>query len=153
MNWPINLQDAGRILANSIGLGNAGNININTGSLLISSGSSIQNNAIGSGNAGDVRINAAGDVVIDGETNRFIGIATGSLTSAAGRAGNISINADSLLMNGGFLSSSAAGQSGSGDITINTRDRVLISNEGQITINLATIVNASANAQNSLSAR
>jgi filamentous hemagglutinin family protein len=82
------------------GEGNAGNINIATGSLNLIDGALINASAFGFGNVGSIRINALKDVKIANST-----ILNGIENGGVGNGGKIEIVADSLsLQDGGRLS-------------------------------------------------
>jgi filamentous hemagglutinin family protein len=89
------------------GIGNAGNININTGSLFVINGGSLLSRTENQGNAGNITIQARDSVVVDGASAQnfidkdqglSIGVGSSEITSsveknARGNAGNILINA------------------------------------------------------------
>ena len=81
--------------------GNAGNIEVKTGSLFLTNGGNISAALLGEGSAdeiksaGDITINARDTVKIDGE---FSGLTT-SLLNGAGESGNIEIETKSLSYN------------------------------------------------------
>lgn len=123
----INLDElliASDVLEGSIG--NAGNINITTGTLSLTNGAEVGAATFGQGNAGDVTITANDAVSFDGVSNGFAsGAFSGVLLGAIGQGGNVSITTDTLsLTNSGRVSVSTFGQGNAGDITITARDRV-----------------------------
>jgi filamentous hemagglutinin family protein len=119
-------------------VGNAGDINIEAGSLSLIDGAQLQ--AIGGqGNAGNVIINVRDDVLISGadssgEYNSSIYTSIGE--GATGNGGNIIIEARTLTLTGsGFLDAgvfsldagaSSPGQSKAGNIILNVRDTVTV---------------------------
>ncbi|UBF29120.1 S-layer family protein [Kovacikia minuta CCNUW1] len=122
--------------------GNSGGINITTGSLFLTNGSSMYTNTFGQGNAGSVKINARDRVSLDGEytTTVTIGgriVPLGYNTStiyttvnagAVGQGGDVSISTGSLfLTNGGVVNTSTEGRGNAGRVFINARDSVQIS--------------------------
>ena len=133
------------------GVGNAGDINITTGSLSLTNGSILQSITNGQGNTGSVNINARDTVSFDDSTidpvNRGVGnigdinITTGSLsltngasvnsfTSGQGNAGSVNINARdtvSFTRNSG-LASYTAGQGNAGSVNINAYNTVSFDN-------------------------
>ncbi|HAA33200.1 MAG TPA: hypothetical protein DCE56_42620, partial [Cyanobacteria bacterium UBA8553] len=120
------------------GVGNAGEINIQAGSLSLLDGAQLQ--AIGGqGNAGNVIINVRDDVLISGadssgQYNSSIYTSIGE--GATGNGGNIEIEAQTLtLTDSGFLDAgifsldadvSSQGQSKAGNITLNVRDTITV---------------------------
>ncbi|MEJ6483364.1 S-layer family protein [Nostoc punctiforme UO1] len=102
--------------------GNAGDINITTGTLTLQNAGQINANLYGQGNAGNVNINALGAVTITGQKddlNSSIGSAV--LTEATGNGGNINIKSSSFtLSNGAYLNTDILGQGNAGNIQITT---------------------------------
>ncbi len=106
--------------------GNAGNIDIKTGSLFLTNSGQIDTAALGQENAdnitnaGNITINAR-DIKIDGDNS---GLFT-ELSSGKGKAGDIEIATNSLsVTNGAYLFSLTNGQGNAGNMTINARDRI-----------------------------
>lgn len=119
--------------------GNAGNIDIITGSLSVTNGAQINSFTRGRGNAGNITIQARDAVTFDG-VNISNGFPSGSLNNVAtggiGNGGNINIAAGSLsITNGGNLqvavreaSDALSGGKGiAGTLNINVRDALTIS--------------------------
>jgi filamentous hemagglutinin family protein len=104
--------------------GKAGDITINTGSLLLTQGGQIRADSDGLGSAGNVFITARDAIVIDGASSgTSSGIASTLEATGAGQAGNITLNARSLsVSNGAIVSAGTAGAGQGGTITINTTD-------------------------------
>jgi len=125
-------QVFGGIVSGSDGEGNAGNININTGNLTIQHGGPITSASVrdGTGIAGDITINASQTVNLSGKesvleaTGTSLGkagnltIKTGQMnvTNGAqvtvnnpeGQAGNLTIEANNLFLDRGFLTAETA---------------------------------------------
>jgi filamentous hemagglutinin family protein len=122
-----------RVFENSIGDG--GNINIQTGSLILREGSIVSNSTYGNGNAGNVTINASDNISADGFGNE--GIPSGvfgnvSLENAVGNAGEIKINTSNLtLTNGGVVNSVTFGEGNTGKVTINASDSIFVNGEAE----------------------
>jgi filamentous hemagglutinin family protein len=153
------LKDAGQILSQTGqgGIGNGGDIKIDTGSLEITNSSFILADSKGQGNSGDINIKASGKVLLTGfqPENPFPSQIVNQLTDPAkGQAGDITIDAHELIMQDvSFISSSnGSGTEGaSGNIDINV-DRLQLtenalinaftnnnSDAGIITINAQTL--------------
>jgi filamentous hemagglutinin family protein len=110
----------------STGVGNAGNINITTGSLALTS-FSIQSHTSGRGSAGNVNINARDTVSF----NDFSSVYTGVRGGGIGNAGDINVTTGALSLTNGELVSFQSGSSNAGNININARDTVsLTQNSG-----------------------
>ncbi|MEH1923234.1 two-partner secretion domain-containing protein, partial [Nostoc sp.] len=103
-----------------IGVGNAGNINITTGSLYLNYGSEIAVGTSGQGNAGSVNINARDRVLLDGTLiDNYVS------SDGIGNVGGINISTGSLyLTNGATLYSNTSGHGNLGSVNINARDLV-----------------------------
>ncbi|WP_258556180.1 hypothetical protein, partial [Fischerella thermalis] len=80
--------------------GNAGNIDITTGSLFVSDGGQLNSNTYSTGNAGNVTINAPNGIVSFDGTDKILGFPSAAFSSveagSTGTGGNIIINANSL---------------------------------------------------------
>ena len=131
----------GTVISTNVGsgsVGNAGEINIQAGSLSLIDGAQLQ--AIGGqGNAGNVIINVRDDVLISGadssgQYNSSIYTSIGE--GATGNGGNINIQARTLtLTDYGFLDAgvfsvdgtvSSQGQGNAGNIILNVRDTITV---------------------------
>ncbi|MEH2264831.1 two-partner secretion domain-containing protein [Nostoc sp.] len=117
--------------------GNAGNIQIETGSLFLTNGGRISSSHLeGKGNGGNITINARDTVKIDGVV-KDVTLSTGqvdissglfsSLLSGEGKGGDIEITTGSLsVTNGAVIAGSTGGQGNGGNITIKARDTVTL---------------------------
>jgi filamentous hemagglutinin family protein len=91
--------------------GNAGNIQVTTGRLLIESGGTIAVGNPGSGDSGSLTIDAGSVTLRGGTLNAAI---------ASGKKGNIAINTNVLLLrDGSKIITNASSQANGGDISIN----------------------------------
>uniref|UniRef100_UPI00096351FF beta strand repeat-containing protein n=1 Tax=Scytonema sp. HK-05 TaxID=1137095 RepID=UPI00096351FF len=140
-------------LTRSTGIGNAGDINVATGSLSLTNNANLTSFTTGQGNAGSVNINARDTVSLRGRAgllsytagqgnagsvniNAYNTISLDNSTvynivvSGIGKPGGINITTGSLsLTNGAQLFSVALGQGNAGSVNINARDRVSIDGE------------------------
>ena len=119
-------------VASSKALGNAGSVNIFTGSLYLTNGGFIDASTLGQGNAGSVNIIARDSITIDGEDlSGFTSGVTSQITpTAEGNSGGVTITAGSLaLTNGGRIDSSTFGQGNAGSVNIIARDSIIIDGE------------------------
>jgi filamentous hemagglutinin family protein len=117
--------------------GNAGKIDINTGSLSVTHGAQIGSFVGGIGNAGNITINAKDAVAFDGvDSNGFSsGIFTAVVSGGIGNGGSVNINAGSLSLTNGAqvdtlvrsATNSLPGATGlGGNVNINVRDAFTI---------------------------
>ncbi|NER25331.1 MAG: filamentous hemagglutinin N-terminal domain-containing protein [Symploca sp. SIO1C2] len=142
------LMDEGTDMStNTGGAGNAGIITIDAEEVLLRGNSEFASNARSNstGNAGEIRLNVRSSLTLDNSN-----IGTGS--QGEGKAGNISITSQNLLLNQGAITAEST-QAGGGDITIDAnnirlRNSSLISSSvfdgtgggGTITINSSTFL-------------
>jgi filamentous hemagglutinin family protein len=149
----------------SQGRGNAGITQIKTGSLSLINGSQIDSSSAGKGNAGKISIQASGAVELIGERDNRIFITSGIGKGSVGDGGDISIIAQSLLLKNGILRSNISGleqpsgvpgQGNAGNISLDIQDAISITgfgsglnaslgftakgNAGNITINAGSLV-------------
>ncbi|GAP94799.1 two-partner secretion domain-containing protein [Leptolyngbya sp. NIES-2104] len=114
------------------GTGNAGNINITTGTLSLTNGVQVFAVTVGQGNAGNITITARDRVSFDGEDSD--GVPSGAFNQVApgaiGQGGNISITTGTLsLTNGAQVAAVTFGQGNAGTIAITARDRMSFDGE------------------------
>ncbi|AVH64076.1 hypothetical protein CDG77_29490 [Nostoc sp. 'Peltigera membranacea cyanobiont' 213] len=115
--------------------GNAGDINIATGTLTLSNSGQINANLYGQGNGGNVNINAQGDISFrNSKPGEFNGISLKVVEGAIGNGANLTINTSSLEINDGYeIQGSTRGKGNSGNIIINARNNIsLDGNDGNI---------------------
>ncbi|NEP00484.1 MAG: filamentous hemagglutinin N-terminal domain-containing protein [Symploca sp. SIO2E9] len=107
------------------GVGIAGDINIDTGSLFVTNGAQLQSLTRGRGDAGDITINARDTVSFDGVSNSNPSAAFSTVEQGTGRGGKVNINTGSLAVtDGARIVVSTVGLGNAGDIIINARDTV-----------------------------
>ena len=112
--------------------GKAGNLEINTGLLDVTSGGRITSDILGTGDGGNITITATESVIIDGEKdNGFSSRISSNINSdAQGKAGNLEITTSSLnVTNGGLIVSKVRGIGDGGDITITEAESVVVDGE------------------------
>ncbi|MEH1934519.1 MAG: filamentous hemagglutinin N-terminal domain-containing protein [Nostoc sp.] len=127
--------------------GQAGDINIATGTLTLSDGGYINANLYGQGNAGNVNINALGDISFRNSTpDELTGISSQVVKGAIGNGGNVTINSKSLEINDGSeIDGGTSGKGNSGNIIINARNNIsLDGNDGNIFSRIINSVQSTA---------
>jgi filamentous hemagglutinin family protein len=110
------------------GIGKGGDINITTGSFSVSNGAQLVADTRGIGNAGNIIIDARDTVFLNGISSDGFASALGTSVGreAVGNGGDIKINASSLsVTNSAVLFASTAGSGNAGRIRIQTQDRVI----------------------------
>lgn len=100
------------LLMPSIGTGSAGNLTINTRSLIARNGVLFLTATLASGNGGNLTINATNSVEINQSA-----LITGTRT--IGNAGDLEINTPQLIINQGLVATSSFGTGQSGNMKIN----------------------------------
>lgn len=137
------LLNGGEVSSASITSGNAGNVSIKAGSLSIDGGDNTEvtgihtNSFIGTGISGNVSIEVAGEMEL--WRGAIINSGTGSEFGGAGKAGNISVKAGSLVIHGfwsgvstGISSNADGGAGDAGQISINVAGEMLIAGRGTV---------------------
>ena len=110
--------------------GNAKDILIEAGRLILKDGGQVSAIVNGKGNGGLIDITAKDSIIIDGETpeNSPSAVVSAVNLNGVGNAGEVNITTGSLsLTNGGRVSATALGQGNGGDVTINATESIFIS--------------------------
>ena len=164
------------------GVGNAGGVVINTGSLFLNDGAQVNANTIGTGNAGPIQITASDAISLAGENSLPQPLPSAILSqvqaTATGNSGGIQLQTGSLFLNDGTtVTTTTAGQGNAGPITIVARNILALAGEnsngdpsailsvlqptavnataagnidinaGSLVLNPGTVINASTNGQ------
>jgi filamentous hemagglutinin family protein len=138
----VTLSGSSQITNATQGTGNAGNLRIDTGKLVVRDGARIQTVTQSNGKAGDLTINAKDSVELIGTSSN--GRLTSGLISQSARlrgvagngdAGNIAINTDKLIVrDGAFISTATVGNGKAGNLNVVASDSVTISGTGNTVI-------------------
>ncbi len=113
-------------------MGDAGGINISTGSMTLTNGGRVSASTFGQGNAGSINITASDKIMIDGENSESDsnGVFTQVILGAVGNGGGVTINTGSMTVtNGGRISAGNFGQGNAGSINITASDSITIDGE------------------------
>jgi filamentous hemagglutinin family protein len=128
------------VISGTANTGNAGNLTIDTGRLLIQGGAQASVSTINAGNAGDLNVRASsielsGTSLENPKPNDIVGrslLTTAVGEGSTGKGGNITVNTNSLTINdGAALTASTSGQKDAGDITLSA-NTLSILNDGQL---------------------
>ena len=112
------------------GMGNAGNINITAGSLVVQNSADIIAQTKAEGDAGDINIDVEETISLDGDSTLIL---TQVSDNGMGNAGNINITAGSLVVqNLADINAQTKAQGNAGDIIITTNDSISLENNGEI---------------------
>jgi large exoprotein involved in heme utilization and adhesion len=110
--------------------GKAGDVMINTGSLLVQDGAMVTTNAFGEGNGGNLTVNASQDVQLLGTNGFLSGLFALSGQDSKGNAGDVTINTATLLVqDGAKVNANTSGQGEGGTLTINASQEVQLLGE------------------------
>ena len=114
------------------GIGNAGSIVVNTSSLELLNGGSIDATTFGQGDAGAVEVTVTGDITASGEnSDGFLsGITSGVDTGATGDSGGVRITTTNLnLTAGGRVDATTFGQGDAGAVEVTATGDITASGE------------------------
>jgi filamentous hemagglutinin family protein len=120
------------------GTGDAGNIKIATGNLIVQQGASINSQTTNNGRAGNLEINASEFVEVSGATSLLVSKLTTTnqaLFEAEGleKAGNLVITTPKLTVSDrAQITASTSGKGDAGDIIVNEANDISLTNGGQI---------------------
>ncbi|MBE9038254.1 two-partner secretion domain-containing protein [aff. Roholtiella sp. LEGE 12411] len=132
--------------ASTFNSGDAGNIELSTGRLIIKGGGALTSSTFGTGTGGNVTANAFDFISVTGYAPIiFQQSIIGTTTLNTGKAGNLRVNTSKLIVrNGGRVDASTLASGDSGSVTINASKSVDISGAipGSKT---PSLVNSSAN--------
>ena len=118
------------------GTGNAGTLEIVTGSLNVTNDSFIDSSTSGIGNAGLITITAAESVSITGASDGDSSDINNSVFNlGVGNGNDIIINTPSLFLSNGDISTATTGQGNAGNLQINASDSVTLTNGSSLFTN------------------
>ena len=105
--------------------GDAGNLTINTGQLIIRDGAKVSSETYGEGRGGDLTINASRSVELTNTTPDGVSGGLFTATLGTGNAGNLTINTGQLIVRDGSQAvSGTAGQGRGGNLSVNAEQSV-----------------------------
>ncbi|MFN6528071.1 S-layer family protein [Nostoc sp. ChiSLP03a] len=122
------LQDRAFLSTLTLGKGKGGNLNISTGTLLVQSGGAILSESFGAGNAGDLTVNATDTVQMIGTSADNDRVSSRlSANGSNGAAGNLTISTRELLVqNGARVVAQTSGKGKGGNLTVDAQDVQII---------------------------
>ncbi|MEH2195238.1 MAG: filamentous hemagglutinin N-terminal domain-containing protein, partial [Nostoc sp.] len=116
------------ISASGLGSGDAGNLNIKTGSLSIRDGAFVSTNISSQGKGGNLAVNADRSVELIGSSTdgRFpSSLLSSTNAGSTGDAGNLTVTTKDLLLQGGVVNAGTFGAGKGGNLIINTQDALV----------------------------
>ncbi|MEA5605526.1 hypothetical protein [Nostoc sp. UHCC 0252] len=128
------------VATSTSGLGNAGNITINSSSLLLQHGAQLVASTREQGNADTIKVNTTDLFSISGSSSNINSGLFVDFQSSTGTAGDIIITSPRVILdnNSGLNTESSLGNGG--NISNNSTDVISIGNGGNISINTPTIL-------------
>ncbi|NEQ02296.1 MULTISPECIES: filamentous hemagglutinin N-terminal domain-containing protein [unclassified Moorena] len=126
-------QFASGLFTRTLGIGNAGELNITTGQLMVSEGAVVSASTFGEGDGGDLTVNANSTVKVIGTSadGRLVsGLSTQANSRATGNAGDLTIATGELIVSDGAqVSAGTSGEGDGGDLTVNASESVQLSSD------------------------
>ncbi|NEO69791.1 filamentous hemagglutinin N-terminal domain-containing protein [Moorena sp. SIO3H5] len=122
----VNGDSSSGLLNETEGKGNAGNVSITTGQLMVSDGAVVSAITRGEGDGGNLTVDASESVQLIGTSadGRFLSRLT-TQTSGTGKTGDVSITTRELIVSdGAFVSASTVGEGDSGNLTVDASESV-----------------------------
>ncbi|MBD2199643.1 MULTISPECIES: beta strand repeat-containing protein [Calothrix] len=105
--------------------GNAGNLTIETQDLFVRDGAQVSTATFGAGNGGNLTVNASGSVEIIGASANVLFNSRLSTQGLTGNAGDLTINAQNLLVrDGGQVDAATFDRGKGGNLTVNVTGKV-----------------------------
>ncbi|BAY80075.1 filamentous hemagglutinin family outer membrane protein (plasmid) [Nostoc linckia NIES-25] len=135
----------------TIGMGQAGNITISTGQLLLKDGAQIKSQNLSSGQAGDIFVKASESISANGFNPANPSVMTSILTSSAGsgKAGNVTLSTQKLTVaNGASIGSTALVTGNSGDVQIDASEFIDVSGINNVTFLPTTVASSTVGSGN-----
>ncbi|NEO73060.1 filamentous hemagglutinin N-terminal domain-containing protein, partial [Moorena sp. SIO3H5] len=110
--------------------GNAEDVSINTGELIVSDGAVVSADTFGLGDGGNLTVNGSSTIELMGTTpdSEFTsGLFSGASTGSTGNAGDLSITTGELIVSdGGFVSAGTRGLGDGGTLSVNAEETVKV---------------------------
>lgn len=127
------------IVSAAYSFGSAGNVTVSTGRLTAIKGGYVLSTTSGktstSGNGGDVVVNGTDFVKLIGVSPTFAPSLLGTTTFGAGKAGNLAVNTQNLVIqNGGRIDSATVATGDAGNVTVNASNSIEVSQGKRILI-------------------
>ena len=117
---------AARVLQEATG--NAGDVSITTGELIVSDGAQVSASTLSEGDGGTLSVNASSRIELIGTTpdgESFSGLFAEASTGSTGNAGDVSINTGELIVSDGAeVSASTLSEGDGGTLSVNASSRI-----------------------------
>jgi filamentous hemagglutinin family protein len=130
------------LVTSARGTGTAGDISVNSDSLLVSDGAALSSVTFGSGSSGEVRINTS-TTIVRGDNPAGLYSNISSITNGTGSAKTLILDTQKLqLLDGGVVAGTSFFIGNGGDIQVNATESIQISGRSQVnqsSINSSTL--------------
>jgi large exoprotein involved in heme utilization and adhesion len=134
------------IFSLTVGSGNAGNIFLETGSLVVQDGGLFFSSTASEGNGGRIDINALSIKVLGFNPANGMPSTISAATGGAGNGGDIVLNTKLLeILDGGRIDSSTLANGAAGTIEIDASDAIVIAGRGQNALAPSQIISSGSN--------
>ncbi|MEO0839666.1 MAG: filamentous hemagglutinin N-terminal domain-containing protein [Cyanobacteria bacterium J06643_5] len=136
---------SGGIFSNSLSFGSGGDIYVSTDKLTATNGGTISSVTFGLGSGGNIDVNAKSISLTGYNPNTFIpsSLSAGTIGIGEAAAGSLTVNTGSLVVkDGGRVDSSTFASGAAGSITINAKDFVEVSGTVPGTVNPSLIISS-----------
>ncbi|MEH1940482.1 MAG: S-layer family protein [Nostoc sp.] len=140
-----------QLTSNTIGVGQAGDITISTGQLLVRDGAQIKSQSLSSGQGGNIVVKASESISVSGFNPANPSATTSILTSSAGsgKAGNITFSTQKFTAaNGAAIGSTTLRTGDSGNVQIDASDSIDVSGINKVTFLPTTVASSTVGSGN-----
>jgi large exoprotein involved in heme utilization and adhesion len=124
----ITLEDGSGLVVGTSGSGDAGSVDIETGSLSLTNSSVIGAATTGTGNAGDIQIKAANSITLEDGSGLAVG------TSGSGDAGSVDIDTGSLSLTNSSVIGATFGTGNAGSVQIKAANSITLGNDSLLSV-------------------
>jgi filamentous hemagglutinin family protein len=114
----IEIRSDSKISSSTFGPGNAGEVVMTANTIELGDGGLIRSSTQGSGKAGEMTVTAGHLQVDDAGSGMFTGVDSRAGEGPTGNAGRVAVTADTIEIRGGGLSSSTFGAGNAGEVTV-----------------------------------
>ncbi|MBD2451176.1 S-layer family protein [Nostoc sp. FACHB-152] len=144
-------ETSSRLASYTIGTGQAGDITISTGQLLLRDGGQIKSQNLGAGQSGNIIVKATESISANGFNPANPSIMTSILTSSAGsgKAGNVTLSTQNLTVaNGATIGSTALRTGDGGNVQIDASDSIDVAGINHLTFLPSTVSSSTVGSGN-----
>ncbi|MEH2175816.1 S-layer family protein [Nostoc sp.] len=140
-----------QLASNTIGVGQAGNITISTGQLLLRDGAQIKSQNLSSGRGGNIVVKASESISASGFNPVNPSVMTSILTTSlgSGKSGNVTLSTQKFTVtNGASIGSTTLTTGDSGNVQIDASDSIDVSGINKVTFLPTTVASSTVGSGN-----